>query len=78
MVLAHRAAFVLFFGPEALPRGSTLDHRCRRPECVNPLHLRPCSRSINTALGNGHRARTWQDALPPWVDPWDVLEWTRP
>ncbi len=54
---AHRAAYRLTFGE--IPAGLDLDHLCHSPDncpggraclhrrCVNPLHLRPCTRKEN-------------------------------
>ncbi|GAA2699931.1 HNH endonuclease signature motif containing protein [Nonomuraea recticatena] len=44
--LAHRAIFELEVGP--IPEGLTLDHLCRVRACVNPAHLEPVTRSVNT------------------------------
>lgn len=37
LAAAHRVAWALYVGP--IPEGMTLDHLCRRRECVNPEHL---------------------------------------
>lgn len=49
--LAHRVAYELTYG--SLP--PELDHMCANRRCVNPLHLRPLSRSEN-AIGPRHNA----------------------
>lgn len=57
-VLAHRWAYERKFGP--IPEGLTLDHLCRTPRCVNPMHLEAvthqenCLRGISPAAHN-HR-----------------------
>jgi hypothetical protein len=42
---AHRAAWLIFRGP--IPKGMTLDHKCRNIKCVNPKHLELVSVSEN-------------------------------
>jgi len=43
--VAHREAYKRLVGP--IPDGLELDHICRRPPCVNPLHMQPVTRSEN-------------------------------
>lgn len=45
--LAHRAAWVLTFGP--VPDGMDVCHRCDNPPCCNPSHLFLGSRGENNA-----------------------------
>jgi len=45
MIGAHRFSFQLVAGP--IPKGLDLDHICRVPTCVNPLHLRAVTRREN-------------------------------
>lgn len=45
-LLAHRIAWRLLIGP--LDQDITLDHRCRVRTCVNPDHLEPVTRAVNT------------------------------
>jgi HNH endonuclease len=47
--LAHRAVYELICGP--IPKGLVLDHLCRHPWCVNPLHLEPVTQKENTERG---------------------------
>jgi hypothetical protein len=49
--LAHRVAYEIFVGP--IPDGLTLDHLCRNPACVHPLHLEPVSMVENVRRGIG-------------------------
>ncbi|HET7406012.1 MAG TPA: HNH endonuclease signature motif containing protein [Mycobacteriales bacterium] len=49
MVLAHRLAFELTFGP--VPAGLQLDHLCRVRDCVNPAHLEPVTNGENRLRG---------------------------
>lgn len=51
---AHRFAYELEVGP--IPEGLTLDHLCRVRTCVNPLHLEPVTRKVNTLRGIGPTA----------------------
>jgi hypothetical protein len=46
---AHRAAYELAIGP--IPDGFQLDHLCRNPPCINPLHLEPVTSAENTRRG---------------------------
>jgi len=48
--LAHRVAYELLVGP--VPDGQELDHLCRTPRCVNPLHLEPVTHQENMLRGD--------------------------
>lgn len=50
-VLVHRLSYQLAKGN--IPVGLELDHLCRNKACVNPEHLQPVTRSVNTLRGNG-------------------------
>lgn len=53
---AHRWAYEQFVGP--VPAGLDLDHLCRNPRCVNPMHLEPVTRRENlrrSPFSPGHR-----------------------
>lgn len=52
---AHRISYQLFVGE--IPANLTLDHICRRRECVNPYHLRPMTMIENSRIGNRFTAR---------------------
>lgn len=47
IVRAHRHSFESMVGP--IPDGMDIDHSCRNRACVNPDHLRACTRSQNLA-----------------------------
>lgn len=49
--VAHRVIYTMCVGP--IPKGYTLDHLCRTPPCVNPLHLQPISIADNVLRGEG-------------------------
>lgn len=52
--LAHRVVYAFVNGP--VPDGLTLDHACRVRRCVNPAHLEPVTRGVNTLRGIGPTA----------------------
>lgn len=45
-VVAHRLMYQELIGP--IPSGMHLDHLCRNPPCVNPMHLEPVTAKENT------------------------------
>lgn len=47
---AHRISYQLFVGE--IPANLTLDHICRRRNCVNPYHVRPMTMIENSRIGN--------------------------
>ena len=51
-VLAHRLAFAIEHGP--IPDGMTIDHKCKRRNCVAPAHLRAVSFLENLAGRSPH------------------------
>lgn len=46
---AHRVIYERFKGK--VPEGLHLDHLCRNRGCVNPEHLEPVTRAVNTQRG---------------------------
>ena len=46
---AHRVAYMLVRG--SIPDGLTIDHLCRNPPCVNPVHLEAVPSRVNTLRG---------------------------
>lgn len=59
--VAHRVMYEEYVGP--IPEGMTLDHLCRVRHCVNPEHLEPCTRAVNTMRGDGPCARNARKTL---------------
>lgn len=47
---SHRVAYELAVGP--IPDGLTIDHLCRTPACVNPMHLEAVTMRENVMRGN--------------------------
>jgi hypothetical protein len=56
--LAHRVAYKLLAG--GIPDGMALDHLCRTPACINPLHLEPVTQAENVRRGKDGNA--WRKA----------------
>lgn len=46
---AHRWSYAVHVGP--IPDGLDLDHLCRVRNCMNPEHLEPVTRQVNSARG---------------------------
>jgi|SRR5579863_806996 len=46
---AHVVSYKHFVG--LIPEGLVLDHLCRNPSCVNPMHLEPVTRGENVRRG---------------------------
>lgn len=51
---AHRISYELFIGK--ISSGLVIDHLCRNPKCVNPLHLEPVTHKVNILRGVGASA----------------------
>jgi hypothetical protein len=69
IVPAHRVMYELCIGP--IPDGLQLDHLCREPGCVNPLHLEPVTTRENILRGIGACARNAQVTHCPHGHPFD-------
>lgn len=52
---AHRVAYEHLVGP--IPGGLHLDHLCRDPSCVNPIHLEPVTNGENHRRGKDGNSR---------------------
>ena len=68
----HRIAYELMVGP--VPAGKELDHICRNRGCVNPSHLRLCTRSENlrntgkmSTNTSGFKGVSWHKAERKWA-----------
>ncbi len=55
-VKPHRYAYEQMVGP--VGEGLVLDHLCRTPLCVYPLHLEPVTQRENVRRGRGHGSET--------------------
>lgn len=55
MLGAHRVSYEL--AGRSIPEGLTLDHLCRVRHCVNPAHLEPVTRGVNSLRGVGPLAQ---------------------
>jgi len=49
-VLAHRLSYSLFVGE--IPKGFTIDHKCKQPCCINPAHLEAVTMFENNMRGS--------------------------
>lgn len=49
-ILAHRFSYEMLIGK--IPYGLTLDHLCKKRNCVNPTHLEPVSLGENSIRGD--------------------------
>lgn len=52
---AHRLIYEALVGE--IPQKLVLDHLCRTPRCINPLHLEPVTDQVNILRGIGTGAR---------------------
>lgn len=55
MLGAHRVSYEL--AGRSIPAGLDIDHLCRVHRCVNPAHLEPVTRRVNSLRGVGPLAQ---------------------
>jgi len=48
--MVHRYVYETLVGP--IPAGLTIDHLCRNRACINPAHLEPVTRKVNSERGS--------------------------
>lgn len=68
---AHRVAYEFLVGP--IPLDLELDHLCRNPGCVNPVHLEAVPHRINVLRGNGLTAQHAAKTHCPQGHPYDLF-----
>lgn len=49
MKMAYRYGYERFIGP--IPEGMHMDHLCRNPRCVNPMHVEAVTPKLNVLRG---------------------------
>lgn len=68
---AHRFSYEMLVGP--IPEDMQIDHICHVKTCVNPSHLRPCTRSENRYNSlrhkdnkSGYKGVCWHKSSRKW------------
>lgn len=51
----YRLSYEAFIGE--IPDGLVIDHMCRNPTCINPMHLRAVTQRVNILCGDTFAAR---------------------
>ena len=73
--LAHRVMYELRSGE--IPAGLTLDHLCRRRDCINPEHLEPVTQAENTRRGFGPSGLNARKMSCPCGEPYSIISGNR-
>ena len=68
---AHCVSYWLYKGP--IPKGLELDHLCRNPLCVNPIHLEAVTHRINSLRGIGASAKHARQTECAYGHPFDLF-----
>lgn len=66
--VAYRFGYEMLFG--TVPEGLELDHLCRNRWCVNPHHLEPVTRQVNSHRGESFCGRNARKAHCPQGHPY--------
>lgn len=69
----HRLTYRIARGP--LVDGLTIDHLCRNPSCVNPMHLEQVTSAVNTARADGNSRKKFCSKGHPYDGP-NLRTWT--
>ena len=70
---AHRVTYRIVRGPIA--EGLTIDHLCRVPACINPMHLEQVTNAVNIARGDGNGRKKVCSKGHPYEGP-NLRMWT--
>lgn len=58
-VRAHRFTYEYF--RSEIPPGLVIDHLCRNRACINPWHMEPVTRKVNSLRGEAPQIIAWRD-----------------
>lgn len=68
-VCAHRYVYERLIGP--VPAELDIDHLCRTPRCINPMHLEPVTRQVNILRGVSPSAKQAKQTHCKYGHPFD-------